>query len=129
MQAVRHARSMLSQRAVGAAPVPLVRRDAVEKRVAAVRARAIVFARALQKPPFHHETGHRLRTHVPRLQAYAEFLQPPRIAARPPRCVSWAPGLRAPAGGIREGGRRSTGSTAPSAITATGTSPAVGPGR
>src|SRR3989449_5254794 len=95
MQAVRHARSMLSQRAVGAAPVPLVRRDAVEKRVAAVRARAIVFARALQKPPFHHETVHRLRTHLRRLQAYAEFLQRPRIAARLAECVSWLSDLRA----------------------------------
>ena len=95
MQAVRHARSMLSQRAVGAAPVPLVRWDAVEKRVAAVRARAIAFARALRKPPFHHETVHRLRTHVRRLQAYAEFLQRPRIAARLAECVSWLSDLRA----------------------------------
>src|SRR5437879_4016010 len=82
MQAVRHARSVLSQRAVGAAPVPLVRRDAVEKRIAAVRARAIVFARALQEPPFRHETVHRLRTHLRRLPAYEGILQRPRIAAR-----------------------------------------------
>ena len=95
MQAVRHARSVLSQRAVGAAPVPLVRRDAVEKRIAAVRARAIVFARALQEPPFRHETVHRLRTHLRRLQAYAEFLQRPRIAARLAECVSWLSDLRA----------------------------------
>src|SRR3989475_9583890 len=95
MQAVRHARSVLSQRAVGAATVPLVRRDAVEKRIAAVRARAIVFARALQEPPFRHETVHRLRTHLRRLQAYAEFLQRPRIAARLAECVSWLSDLRA----------------------------------
>jgi len=95
MQAVRHARSVLSQRAVGAAPVPLVRRDAVEKRIAAVRARAIVFARALREPPFRHETVHRLRTHLRRLQAYAEFLQRPRIAARLAECVSWLSDLRA----------------------------------
>src|SRR5438128_9868470 len=94
MQAVRHARSVLLQRAVGAAPVPLVRRDAVEKRIAAVRARAIVFARALREPPFRHETVHHLRTHLRRLQAYAEFLQRPRIAARLADCVSWLSDLR-----------------------------------
>jgi len=95
MQAVRRAHSMQSQREVVAAPVPLVRRGAIEKRVAAVRARAIAFARALREPPFHHETVHRLRTHVRRLQAYAEFLQRPRIAAGLAECVSWLSDLRA----------------------------------
>lgn len=73
----------------------LVRMDAVEKRVAEVRARTLAFARALRKPPFNHETVHRLRTHVRRLQAYAEFLQRPRIAARLAECVSWLSDLRA----------------------------------
>src|SRR5256885_8842031 len=41
-----------------------------------------LFRSALRKPPFHPETVHRLRTHLRRLQAYAEFLQRPRIAAR-----------------------------------------------
>ncbi len=86
---------MVAQRAVVAAPVPLVRREAVETRVTAVRARAIAFARALRRPPFRHETVHRLRTHVRRLQAYAEFLQRPRIAAGLAECVSWLSDLRA----------------------------------
>ncbi len=93
MQAARFTRSMPSRRAVGAVPVPGM--DAVEKRVAEVRARALAFARALKKPPFHPETVHRLRTHLRRLQAYAEFLQRPRIAARLAECVSWLSDLRA----------------------------------
>src|SRR5439155_22806006 len=95
MQAVRHARSIVARRRVVAAPLPLVRREAVETRVTAVRARAIAFARALRRPPFRHETVHRLRTHVRRLQAYAEFLQRPRIAAGLAECVSWLSDLRA----------------------------------
>src|SRR2546428_13987145 len=81
MQAVGRARAMPLRRAVGAVPVPVARLDAVEKHVAKVRARALTFARALRKPPFHPETVHRLRTHLRRLQACAEFLQRPRIAA------------------------------------------------
>ncbi len=69
--------------------------DAVEKQVTEVRARALAFARALRKPPFHPETVHRLRTHLRRLQAHAEFLQRPRIAARLVDCVSWLSDLRA----------------------------------
>jgi len=83
------------RRAVGAVPVPGVGIGAVEKRVTEVRARALAFARALRKPPFHPETVHRLRTHLRRLQAYAEFLQRPRIAARLADCVSWLSDLRA----------------------------------
>lgn len=37
-----------------------------------------MFARALKKPPFPPETVHRLRTHLRRLQAYAELMQRPR---------------------------------------------------
>src|SRR5207237_1575974 len=55
----------------------------------------ISFALALRSPPFRHETLHRLRTHVRRLQAYAEFLQRPRIAAGLAECVSWLSDLRA----------------------------------
>jgi len=82
------------RRAVGTVPAPAVRLDAVEKHVTKVRTRALAFARALRKPPFHPETVHRLRTHLRRLQAYAEFLQRPRIAARLADCVSWLSDLR-----------------------------------
>src|SRR5436309_2802846 len=95
MQAVGRARAMPLQRAVGAVPVPVARLDAVEKHVTKVRTRALAFSRALRKPPFHPETVHRLRTHLRRLQAYAEFLQRPRIAARLAECVSWLSDLRA----------------------------------
>ena len=95
MQAVGRTRSMLSRRAVGAVPAPVAGVDAVEKRVTEVRARTLAFAQALKKPPFHPETVHRLRTHLRRLQAYAEFLQRPRIAARLAECVSWLSDLRA----------------------------------
>jgi CHAD domain-containing protein len=86
---------MPSQRAVGAAPVPVVGIGAVEKHVTEVRARALAFAQVLRRPPFHPEMVHRLRTHLRRLQAYAEFLQRPRIAARLAECVSWLSDLRA----------------------------------
>ncbi len=95
MQAARLTCSMPAQQTVGAAPVPIARLAAVEKRVTEVRARAFAFARALKKPPFHPETVHRLRTHLRRLQAYAEFLQRPRTAARLAECVSWLSDLRA----------------------------------
>lgn len=83
------------RRAFGAVPVPVVGIGAVEKHVTEVRARALAFARALRRPPSHPETVHRLRTHLRRLQAYAEFLQWPRIAARLADCVSWLSDLRA----------------------------------
>src|SRR5437879_13460714 len=94
MQAVGRARAMPLRRAVGTVPAPAVRLDAVEKHVTKVRTRALAFARALRKPPFHPETVHRLRTHLRRLQAYAEFLQRPRIAARMAGCLSWLSELR-----------------------------------
>src|SRR5436309_8070775 len=95
MQAVGRARAMPLRRAVGTVPAPAVRLDAVEKHVTKVRTRALAFARALRKPPFHPETVHRLRTHLRRLQAYAEFLQRPRCPARLAECVSWLSDLRA----------------------------------
>ena len=94
MQAAGRTRLMPSRRVVGAVPVPVVGMDVVEKHVTAVRARALAFAQALRKPPFHPETVHRLRTHLRRLQAYAEFLQRPRIAARVADCVTWLSDLR-----------------------------------
>src|SRR5713226_3967737 len=78
-----------------AAPDASAGMAAMEKRAAEYHARAEAFARALRKPPFHPETVHRLRTHLRRLQAYAEFLQRPRIAARLAECVSWLSDLRA----------------------------------
>ncbi len=67
---------------------------AMEKRAAEYHARAKVFARALRKPPFHAETVHRLRTHLRRLQAYAEFLQRPIVARRLAQSVTWLSRLR-----------------------------------
>jgi CHAD domain-containing protein len=95
MQAAERTRSMPLRRPIGTVPVPAVRIRVVGKHVAEVRAQALAFARALQKPPFHPETVHRLRTHLRRLQAYVEFLQRPRIAARLADCVSWLSDLRA----------------------------------
>ena len=94
MQASRRIRAAPLGRAVSDRPVPVITMDAVEKHVTAVRARALAFAQALPKPPFHPETVHRLRTHLRRLQVYAEFLQRPRIAARLAACVTWLSDLR-----------------------------------
>lgn len=66
----------------------------MEKRAAEYHARAKVFARALRKPPFHPETVHRLRTHLRRLQAYAEFLRRPLVARRLAQNVTWLSRLR-----------------------------------
>lgn len=67
---------------------------AMEKRAAEYHARAVAFARALRKPPFHPETVHRLRTHLRRLQAYAEFLRRPIVARRLAQNVKWLSRLR-----------------------------------
>ena len=77
-----------------AAPDAVAGMAAVEKRAAEYHARAVTFAHALRKPPFHPETVHRLRTHLRRLQAYAEFLQHPIVAARLARSVTWLSRLR-----------------------------------
>ena len=66
----------------------------MEKRAAEYHAHAETFAHALRKPPFHPETVHRLRTHVRRLQAYAEFLRRPKTAARLSQSVTWLSRLR-----------------------------------
>src|SRR6266581_300132 len=66
----------------------------MEKRAVEYHTRAKVFARALRKPPFHAETVHRLRTHLRRLQAYAEFLRRPIVARRLAQNVKWLSRLR-----------------------------------
>lgn len=54
----------------------------------------MAYARALKKPPFHPETVHRLRTHLRRLQAYAEFMQRPKAVAALAQSVTWLSRLR-----------------------------------
>ena len=68
--------------------------EAIEKRAALYHDRAMAYARALKKPPFHPETVHRLRTHLRRLQAYAEFMQRPKAASSLAKCVTWLSRLR-----------------------------------
>jgi len=67
----------------------------MESRAALYLSRAGVYARAIRKPPFHPETVHRLRTHLRRLQAYAELLQRPTAAKRLAESVSRLSRLRA----------------------------------
>jgi len=67
---------------------------ALEKRAALYYDHAVAYAGALRKPPFHPETVHRLRTHLRRLQAYAEFMQRPRAASSLAQSVSWLSRLR-----------------------------------
>ncbi|MDO8547619.1 MAG: CHAD domain-containing protein [Nitrospirales bacterium] len=69
--------------------------EAIEKRAALYYAHAVGFARALKKPPFHPETVHRLRTHLRRLQAYAELMQCPQAASSLAKGVMWLSRLRA----------------------------------
>jgi CHAD domain-containing protein len=85
-----HDHNILSLQATDARPDA----KAVGRRVATYRARAVAFAHALRDPPFPPETVHRLRTHLRRLQAYAEFLQRPVAAARLAACVSWLSRMR-----------------------------------
>lgn len=54
----------------------------------------MAYARALKKPPFHPETVHRLRTHLRRLQAYAEFMQRRKAVAALAQSVTWLSRLR-----------------------------------
>ena len=68
--------------------------EAIEKRAALYYDHTVVFARALKKPPFHLETVHRLRTHLRRLQAYAELMQRPKAASSLAKCVTWLSRLR-----------------------------------
>jgi len=68
--------------------------EAIEKRVALYYDHAVVFACALKKLPFHPETVHRLRTHLRRLQAYAELMQRPKAAEALAKGVTWLSRLR-----------------------------------
>jgi CHAD domain-containing protein len=68
--------------------------EAVEKRATLYYDRAVAYARALRRPPFHPETVHRLRTHLRRLQAYAEFMQRRKAASSLAKCVTWLSRLR-----------------------------------
>ena len=68
--------------------------EAIEKRAALYYDHAVGFARALKKPPFHPETVHRLRTHLRRLQAYAELMQCPQAADAFAKGVTWLSPLR-----------------------------------
>ena len=94
MRVAEHAEPLVSYASAPAAPDAATATAAMEKRAAEYLARAKVFARALRKPPFHPETVHRLRTHLRRLQAYAEFLQRPIVAARLAQSVTWLSRLR-----------------------------------
>lgn len=68
--------------------------EAIEKRAALYYDHAVGFARALKNPPFPPETVHRLRTHLRRLQAYAELIQRPKAASSLARGVTWLSRLR-----------------------------------
>ena len=68
--------------------------EAIEKRAALYYDHAVGFARALKKPPFHPETVHRLRTHLRRLQAYAELMQRPKASSSLAKGVTWLSPLR-----------------------------------
>jgi CHAD domain-containing protein len=67
----------------------------IQRCAAQYLALALRFANALQGPPYPPETVHKLRTHLRRLQAYAEFSERPVAAARLDHCVKWLSGLRA----------------------------------
>ena len=94
MRAAEPTESLPSLLPAPAVPAAAAGMAAMEKRAAEYHARAVTFAHALRKPPFHPETVHRLRTHLRRLQAYAEFLQRPIVAARLAQSVTWLSRLR-----------------------------------
>ena len=57
------------------------------------RLRCLGYAKALEKA-FRPETVHKLRTHLRRLQSYAEYLDRPKAAERLGEAVSWFSRLR-----------------------------------
>jgi CHAD domain-containing protein len=61
--------------------------------VGSYRLRALGYAKALEKS-FRPETVHKLRTHLRRLQSYAEYLDRPKEAERLGEAVSWFSRLR-----------------------------------
>ena len=80
--------------AVTSLPVPGSAGKTFEQRADEYRRRCLGYAQAL-KEGFHAETVHKLRTHLRRLQSYAEFVEDRRAAARLGRAVSWFSRLRA----------------------------------
>ena len=94
MRVAERAELLVSPPSAPAAPDAVAGMAAVEKRAAEYHARTVTFAHALRKPPFHPENVHRLRTHLRRLQAYAEFLRRPTAAARLAQSVTWLSRLR-----------------------------------
>ena len=64
-----------------------------EARMASDRLRCLSYAKALEKA-FRPETVHKLRTHLRRLQSYAEYLDRPKAAERLGEAVSWFSRLR-----------------------------------
>lgn len=74
------------------APHGLARRLA--RRASGYRLRSLGYAKALEKG-FRPVTVHKLRTHLRRLQSYAEFLEDRVAAERVARATSWFSRLRA----------------------------------
>jgi CHAD domain-containing protein len=66
----------------------------LETRAASYRRGCLQYARSLEKTA-HADTVHKLRTHLRRLQSYAEFMEYGRAADRLGRAVSWFSHLRA----------------------------------
>jgi len=64
-----------------------------EARMAGDRLRCLGYAKTLEKA-FRPETVHKLRTHLRRLQSYAEYLDRPKAAGRLGEAVSWFSRLR-----------------------------------
>jgi CHAD domain-containing protein len=64
-----------------------------QARVAACRLRCLGYAKAVEKS-FNSETVHKLRTHLRRLQSYAEFIEDQRSAECLAEAVSWFSRLR-----------------------------------
>lgn len=68
--------------------------ETIQKHADQYLAGALKFSHALRRPPFPTETVHKLRTHLRRLQAYAELSERDRTAARLDHCVRWLSELR-----------------------------------
>jgi len=64
-----------------------------EAQMASDRLRCLSYAKVLEKA-FRPETVHKLRTHLRRLQSYAEYLDRPKAAERLGEAVSWFSRLR-----------------------------------
>lgn len=87
-------RGLGSRRALGLSADVSAGLKAIQRGAVQYLVRAVGFANVLQAPPYPPETVHKLRTHLRRLQAYAEFSERPVIAGRLDHCVRWLSGLR-----------------------------------